>query len=437
LSEAGRYQIHPLLRQYAAEKLASVTTEAAAVAQKHAAYYLDFLAAQGSGEETAQRAAILADLPNVRAAWLSAAGRQELPALARVAATLHGFYSMQSWFQAGIDTFQQALDTAPSNPTPEQARALCELWSRLARLRIHVGQIEAARRDLQQALLHLAHVNSLEQRATIAGYLAITTYYAGDYEQAETLAAESLQAAEAAGDGKGIAFALNFLGSCAKAQGDYDEASRYFERAVTAYRQNGDQLGAAMVLNNLGNLAQASGRYEAAQGYYEACTALFKTLDHSHGAATTLANWGRLALKLKEYDKAGQLLQESLALKQAQNDERGVAIALVGLGALAVEQGAYDQAGRQLAQALILAQKSGDVKTTLEGMVAVAALRWRQGDTAAATYLLSFILQQKGSVQEVCQQAEDLAAQIGNFTPIPTSLSLEELTAQLLAELPR
>lgn len=430
-AETGRYQIHPLLRQYATEKLG----DAPPVAQSHAAYYLDFLAAQGSGEQPAERAAIRADLPNIRTAWHWTADQQNLADLARVAPTLHNFYSVQSWFQAGIDAFQAALAAVPAEPNAEQAGPLCELWGRQARLHIHIGQLEAARLALAQAALHLPHINNPEQRVAIVGYLAITTFYAGDYTQAAALATESLQLAEAAGDLKGIAFGLNFLGSCAKAQGDYPQAHDYFERAVTAYRQNQDELGAAMVLNNLGNLAQARADYDAAQHYYQLCTDLFKSLDHPHGRATTLANWGRLALQLKEYDKAEQLLHESLALKREQHDERGAAVALVGLGAVSVAKGSYLEASQQLAEALSLAQKAGDMKTTLEGMVAIAALRWRQGNPAAAARLLAFILQQKTTTQEVCQQAEQLAAEMGNITAAAPTLSLDEVVAQLLLEL--
>ncbi|MBN1937628.1 MAG: SARP family transcriptional regulator, partial [Anaerolineae bacterium] len=48
----GRYAMHTLLRQYAAEKLGDSPAAQEAAIQRHAAFYMDFLAGQGSGEET-------------------------------------------------------------------------------------------------------------------------------------------------------------------------------------------------------------------------------------------------------------------------------------------------------------------------------------------------------------------------------------------------
>ncbi|HNT74579.1 MAG TPA: BTAD domain-containing putative transcriptional regulator, partial [Anaerolineae bacterium] len=332
----GRYALHTLLRQYAAEKLGAAPEEQEAANQRHAAFYLEFLAGQGSGEEPAQRAAIRADLANIRAAWQWIIEKRDLTALERAAAALHNFYSAQSWFQEGIDVFQLALDQIAAQPaaTAEQASLLCDLLGRQARMCSHIGQVETARAILEKARSYLPYVESAARRSAILGYLAITTYYAGDYGRAAGLAEESLRLSEEADDQDGIAFALNFLGSCAKAQGEYALARRYFEQAVGVSRQLQDGIGTAMALNNLGNLAQVTHDYDIARRYYRECSDLFKANDHLHGAATALANAGQLALKQQAYADARQLLTESLALKQQINDRRGMAVALVSLGEL-------------------------------------------------------------------------------------------------------
>jgi DNA-binding SARP family transcriptional activator/predicted ATPase len=124
----GRYATHTLLRQYTAEKLAASPSAQEEAARRHAVFYMDFLAAQGSGEEANQRAAIRAELANIRAAWQWVAEKRDLETLERVAATLHNFYSAQSWFQEGIDAFQFALDQLADQPaaTSGHAPALCD-----------------------------------------------------------------------------------------------------------------------------------------------------------------------------------------------------------------------------------------------------------------------------------------------------------------------
>jgi len=417
--EGERHLIHPMLRQYAAEKLAPAPDDSGALAERHARYFLDILAGQGSGEKPEQRLAIRRDLPNLRAAWQWAATRQNLATLAPVIAPLHGFYTVQSWFEEGIATFQYAAEqfNEPPGARPEQAPALCQLLMRLARMQIHLGRLAAARATLAKVMDVLPYVSDPDQHSTSLVYLAITHYYAGDYEQAAALAQESLRVSEQTGNREGIAFALNFMGSCAKAKGDYAQAETAFARAVEVYQAMEDGIGAAMALNNLGNLAQATGDYAAAQRYYQECSALFKHHDHVHGAATTLANAGRLAVRQGLLDEARRMLTESLELKRAINDRRGMAVALVTLGDVATKTGAYAEAHEQLTQALTLAEAAGDLKLALDALVAVAALDLALGQREAAARCLAYALGHKATAQESREWAEEIRTELEGLSP--------------------
>lgn len=427
-TQEERYHTHPLVRQYAAEKLDHRTV----VAQRHADYYLDFLIRQGSGETPAERAAISAELPHVRAAWEWAACQQDLAALEGAAPILHSFYSAQSWFQEGIASFRFAIDRLKS---PAATTILCELLGRSARMHIHIGQLEAARSLLEQALAHLENVDDAKQRSRVLSYMAITYYYAGDYERATELTEHSRRLAEQTGDQDGVAFALNFIGSCAKAQGAYDQARGHFEDAVSAYRQLGDEMGAAMVFNNLGNLAQATGDYAEAQRYYRACSEIFKAHDHVHGAATTLANAGKLALRQGDCESARQWLMESLDLKRKMNDRRGMAVALVSLGDVSAATGAFASARQQLSEALTLAQAAGDVKLVLEGLVSTAALALQQGQLDAASRWLAFVLDHPATAQEARERAQALADSLGAPLPsAPADWAQEHILGQVVDE---
>lgn len=410
----GRFDLHPLLRVYAAEKLALNPKVQIDITDSHARFFLDYLARQGSGESAEQRAAIRAELANLRCAWEWAAQRSMVELLSRAAGTLHSFFSVQSWFQEGIGLFAQtlaALDTGDGGAGAADLRG--ELLGRKARMHIHIGELAQARADLQRALADLPQIEDPQRRASVLDSLAISRYYAGDYAEAAALAAESLRLAELAEDEDGIGFALNFLGSCAKAQGDYEKAHDCFRQAAEQALRLKDEIGAAMVFNNLGNLAQESGDWDDAQRYYHQSSELFRAHDHDHGAATTLANAGRLACKQGDYDKARALLEESLALKRSISDGRGEAVALGGLGEVALATGAYAEARTTLLQALELAQQAGDTKQMLEILSLFAELLVQEGQVAAAPRLLSYALQHRGLSQEARQRAEQLAGKIG------------------------
>jgi predicted ATPase/DNA-binding SARP family transcriptional activator len=411
---AGRFDLHPLLRVYAAEKLALNPPAQVDITDRHAAFYLDHLTAQGGGESPEQRGVVRQELANIRCAWEWAAQRGMVEPLSRAAATMHGFYSVQSWFQEGIDLFAWTLAVLGDEECSGDCAALRgELLGRKARMHIHIGQLAQARADVQQALVDLPQIEDPRRRSSVLDSLAISRYYAGDYAEAAALAEESLRLSELGQDEDGIGFALNFLGSCAKALGDYACSRAYFQRAAERYLRLRDDVGAAMVFNNLGNLAQASGDWEDAQRYYQQSGELFKAHEHEHGMATALANLGRLACKRGSYDEARALLGESLRLKRAIGDGRGAAVALAGLGEVGLARGAYTEARMHLLDALDLAHQTGDVKLLVEVMATFAELLAKQGRDHEAVRLAVYTLQHQGASQEAREHAERLAQELG------------------------
>ncbi|MCL4275757.1 MAG: tetratricopeptide repeat protein [Anaerolineales bacterium] len=404
----GRCDIHPMLLGYASEKLSASSADFETVAAAHTSYYLTFLTQLGDGESPDQRAAIRPERANIRASWERAIDAGLLQPLEHTAGILHSFFSVQSWFQEGIDLFQHALVRIAEQHGGNADGLLCDLLGRKARMHTQIGQLENARADLQRALTYLETMDDPARRSRVLDSLAITSYYAGDYPQAMELANESLQLSERENNLDGVAFSLNFLGSCAKAQGNFEQCRTYFERAVETYRAMQDEIGAAMVLNNLGNLLQAQADFAGAQEYYLQSSEIFKAQDHVHGAATTLANAGKLAGRQGDYELAGKLLQESLALKRQINDQRGEAVALAGLGDVSLFTGLLDDAKDHFLNAIKLAQKVGDVQLALDILAALTALTAKQGRTELARDLSSFVLKHDGTAEEARQRVAGL-----------------------------
>lgn len=432
----GRHDIHPLLRQYAAEKLSALPAVRESAFARHTAHYLDFLTNLGGGESPEQRARIRPELDNLRLAWSRAAEAGDLSALERTAGVLHSFFSVQSWFVEGIALFADVLSIVERTQRSEADGLACELLGRKARMHTQIGQLDAARADLRQGLAHLEHLDDPSRRARVLDSLAITNYYAGDYPQATALARESLALSEAAGNQDGAAFALNFLGSCAKAQGDYAEARACFERSAAVYRAMQDEIGAAMVLNNLGNLLQNQGDFEGAQHYYVESGGIFKAHEHLHGAATTLSNAGKLAFKRGQHASARGLLTEGLELKRQVNDRRGEAVALAGLADIDLAESAHEQARERLKQALELALEVRDVQLMLDLLAAVADLTLRQRRRDLTLRLLSRIHPHPGAAEEARQRTNRLVTEVGALPPAaPGQEPLEEWIPALLLEL--
>ncbi|MCA9981139.1 MAG: tetratricopeptide repeat protein, partial [Anaerolineales bacterium] len=400
----NRYVLHDLLRQYAAEQLAELA-ETEAITSAHAAYFGDFVAAQTEAESLACRQALQADLPNIRAAWHTAVGKNKTDLLLQMGPILHRFFSAESRFYEGIELFERALSQlSPPLAPPLEA----DLLGRKAQMHVHMGQITLAETGLRRAIAILKGIDDPLRLSVLLGYLARVRFYAGEFGEALALTEESLALSTAVGDTDGEGFCYNFMGSCHKALGNYALAEECFQQSVAVYEKLGDTLGQAMTLNNLGNLAQAQGDFAQARTHYLTCSRLFLAEEHLHGAATTLANAGRLAKKMGDLAGAEALLQESLALKRAQKDGRGTAVALVGLADTAVAAQEYANAHRYLQEGLALAEQAGDVKLVLEGEAVLAALAFAEGHTAVGRELVDKLLKHPGLAQEVREQVAQL-----------------------------
>ncbi|HET9223227.1 MAG TPA: BTAD domain-containing putative transcriptional regulator, partial [Roseiflexaceae bacterium] len=111
VSDTGRYEIHELLRQLAAKKLDALGA-GAAIADRHAAFYLEFVGRREPalyGTEPQQTQAQIRDeLDNIRAAWHWVVQEARIDHLARGAPGLVAFYTITGLFQEGERAFDLA-----------------------------------------------------------------------------------------------------------------------------------------------------------------------------------------------------------------------------------------------------------------------------------------------------------------------------------------
>ena len=110
MSGSGRYRLHELIRQYAAEKLALKPPDLTTVRDRHSRFYAHFLRHQNprlqSDKLPAAVAEIAAELGNIRAAWGWATVADYdgvLQDISDSARALRIFYGRRSWFHEGLE----------------------------------------------------------------------------------------------------------------------------------------------------------------------------------------------------------------------------------------------------------------------------------------------------------------------------------------------
>jgi DNA-binding SARP family transcriptional activator/predicted ATPase len=152
----GRFRVHELLRQFAADKLAALPITQAATAQRHATYFAGLLRRQAAALPAVADDAIWTELDpemdNFRRAWRWLAEQGAPDSVAGYLDGLWLIYRSKGWHQEAVAVLEQAcarLDSAPLL----QAR-----WRRrLAEAHYQMGDLEQSRRAAQAALVQLGN----------------------------------------------------------------------------------------------------------------------------------------------------------------------------------------------------------------------------------------------------------------------------------------
>jgi predicted ATPase/DNA-binding SARP family transcriptional activator len=371
-TSTGRFEVHELLRQFAAGKLAQDVFQETSARDRHSAYYCAALQRREADLRGARQQAALdeieADIENVRLAWHWAVEHGQLETIGQALESLYQFYYLRSRFEEGHDAFAKAVVSLrkKGQKSPEPAGVGCS--SILARLLARQGAFA----------LGLCH-----------------------YEPARELLQESLVMSQQLEVEADIAFSLYFLGELAKRQHLFAEARDRYQESLTISRAKGDRASMAYVLDGLGKALVEQAQFEAAKPYFQECLALFRDVGHQAGVANALESLGFLATSVGNCLEAEQYYQESLAIFKALDDPLGLAKALSGLAIIAWNLGGarLSEAKHLMAQSLTLCRETGE-----------------RFEIVARLFFLGLILNELEAYHEVrpyCQEAISLAKEIG------------------------
>ncbi len=456
----GRYQLHALLSQFAAEQLQTEPDAATETAVRHATYYAHFLAAQAPtlkerGQETALRA-IDQEIANVRLAWqwvvMHLASHAQARALLQLALeSLCQYYCLRSWYQEGAEMFAQAITAVQALPAPQDPLLLGQLLACQARCLEFIAPPAMASALYRQSLTLLEGTTAAALPLYGLGYM---NHLQGEHEAARHYLTQSLNQYKQAGDRWGMATALSTLCLSLRRQGAFAAARQAGERSPAIRRAINDQRGIASAQNNLALVLCALGEHEVAAQALEESVAICRNLGHLVGTANAYTSLVHVAARRNNYAQARHYQEEALRLFRQVGDLWGVAIAYNNLGQLWLEDGqaaracalleqavaAYHQANirvglayalsnlgqarlmlgerrvaaRHFQEALRITREEGDWPIMLEVVVRTAVLQQQEAQAAVSSTqserqalgLLLFALHQPELLDETRQTAE-------------------------------
>lgn len=416
LEPGGRYQLHELLRQYAAEQLVLSPEDVAHVYDWHCVYYLNFLR-QLQADITGRRQQeavkeIAADLENVRAAWQWAIQQAKDEEIRQAANTWQYFLQFQSRYLEGADLFEKAAKTLDhGTPAHQQRSLLAELLIYQGWFCMRLGRLQQAETVVEKSQAILDELGIFHPRGAASDPLAALGTLAnirGDYVEAERLGEESRRLNETNDDRANLMDAYYVLTSAAFGQGHYETAHRYAQQAYAVAKEINDQWMSAYILNDLGNIARALGEYAQARLHYQASYAIREAFNDPEGMAVALNHLGKIASLQGAQQEAEHLYQQSLAIYHEIGDRGGLASVLSGLGGTACALADYGTAQHHFQQALQIAAEIHFIPLTLSILIGIAELLAQIGQPERGVQLLALVSQHPASDQETKARAHRL-----------------------------
>ena len=211
---------------------------------------------------------------------------------------------------------------------------------------------------------------------------------AGRFDEALRNTREALRFREAVGNRRQLAGTLGNLACVYHDLGQLRRAVDVYDRALAIMRETGSRPGESYCLLNLGIAAAAMGRHREAVDRLTAALDLHReagALDEM--ASTTLISIAVNLSLLGEHEKALTLATEGAELAERLGARKKYAEALNILGELATNRGDFEQATRTYRQAEQLAREIDDQSEQTQTVVNLGVNALRSGEPTAALRL--------------------------------------------------
>jgi DNA-binding SARP family transcriptional activator/Tfp pilus assembly protein PilF len=391
----GRYSMHDLLRDYAAELATSCETEAelrTALTDLFdyylyaAATAMDTLVpaeaarrprveppgceAPALAAEPAAGAWLDSELPSLVAVTAHAASAGWPEHATRLARTLFRHLDLAGLFPEALVIHSHARRAAErAGDVSAEADALTSL----AAVDLRQGRNPQASRNYERALMLYRECGDRGGQARTLHNLGLISMRMGDYLQATVRLRDALAAYQQIGDRVGESRALSNLGGVELLHGNYQEAIECEHQALVLHREMGDRHSEAGTLARLGLADLRQGHHQHAADYLRKALALFRQTGDRVCVADVLTNLADVEFRLDSHQQAIPLVEEALTLNRETGNKYGEAEALVVLGNILLASRDGKQARTYYEDALSLAIEAGNKEAQARSHTGLAA----------------------------------------------------------------
>jgi tetratricopeptide (TPR) repeat protein len=313
LAASGRYELHELLRQFAADKLVE-SNGLAETRLRHLGYFLrlaEMLERRLFGPPYVSCLSRLEiEHDNFRAAldWAERAGSTELGL--RLAAALGLFWYRRGYWMEGCEWLRKFLTDNNQVPLEIRAKALPHL--------LDLTFLLSDRRQLAILWpLALTVVREVRDPWVVAWLLCAMGGNGYEWERSRTYLEEALTLFRALDDKQGICGALWRLGQNHFQRGEFATADEFLQEGIKLAREVDDKSVLSFLLMMRGCKNWYQGMYDQAiERLYEESLALFRELHEPFSMMVVMCQLGKIAHVRGEDDQAVECFEQGLRLGQ-------------------------------------------------------------------------------------------------------------------------
>ncbi|MFL5806666.1 MAG: tetratricopeptide repeat protein [Roseiflexaceae bacterium] len=477
-SKAGRYDMHELVRQYAAAHLEADPAAYAAARDRHCGYYTTLLQRREKDMKRALQKAVLselvAEIDNLRAAWDWALERRRIDEIRLSLRGLSWFYEIRSWFQEGEAMFRRAAEAIGQPQNREQrtenkeqrdlheprtgtrrvnrepllyggpsVAAEAEQLATLGHLLAHQGWfcLRQGRHSQARAVLQrsLALLRPLDDRIALADTLTslgTATRVMGESGAARDILREGLALGRALDDDWVLVICLGGLAMAAHDLGEHPEAERLAREGLALARRSANPRGVVFAISTFSLAVAAQGRHAEAQELLRESLELSSAAGDYWGIGSAFNQIGMAAKAQGAYATAQYCFRESVAMFREIGDHWNVARTLISLGEASLAKGDRAEARRAFGDAWRMANDTQTAPAVLEALLGLADLAAHEGAAGVALELCAYVLVHPLSTYDARERAGRLRAAlepVSASAPAPDR-PIEAAVAEVLGE---
>jgi predicted ATPase/DNA-binding SARP family transcriptional activator len=392
----GRFSLHVLIRQCAAEQLALDPAQADAAHDRHLDYYRRLMEPFATFVEVDDAAALRvigAELPNLLVAWNRAVDRRDFAFLQTCAPGLGVYYQMRGPIGDALPLFARA-EAAIEAATPVDLDAQWHIALERGSIHYWLGQHalmeEAARKALKAAR---AAGNAFAIRSSL-NTVGLALARQGSYADADRFVRDALKRARAKNVRAEIPYYAGNLASIRQAIGDHDAVMQLGREALAGYRANKQFIGVAATMGYLGACCLDQGRTAEAIDWLSQALQVATEQSLASPRVRYLAQLAEAHLEAGDLASAARHCEQSLQALVATGDRFDESYCHRLRSEIALALGDEPTARSWLRSAVAAARESG--VTRIVPVVRTGALFFeKRGDLRDAMRLLAWTARQK------------------------------------------